>query len=105
VQPVDPFEHADVRRTRQYGQLRARHTGKIGYVGITVVNVIAPRLTATVDDTGGSRSLAVHLNAHTNTVSLAGAALMALAAALVAGTLAAWRTTRLPPAQALTALD
>jgi hypothetical protein len=29
VQPVDPFEHADVRRTRQYGQLRARDAGKI----------------------------------------------------------------------------
>jgi ABC-type lipoprotein release transport system permease subunit len=28
-----------------------------------------------------------------------------LAAALLAGTLAAWRATRLPPAQALTALD
>jgi putative ABC transport system permease protein len=83
----------------------------IGYAGIAVVNAVAPTLTATADhgpDTGTSTSpptVAVHLDAHTTPGTIAAATLLALAAALIAGALAAWRTTRLRPAHALTEIE
>ncbi|KDA42757.1 MULTISPECIES: ABC transporter permease [unclassified Frankia] len=77
----------------------------VGYAGIGLVNAVAPTLTATVGTGTGAHNLAVHLNAHTEPSTLAAAALIAIAAALIAGTLAAWRTTRLRPAHALAEVE
>jgi len=81
----------------------------VGYAGIALVNAVAPTLTATADhgpDTGTSPpTIAVHLDAHTTPGTIAAATLLALAAALIAGALAAWRTTRLRPAHALTEIE
>ena len=81
----------------------------VGYAGIGLVNAVTPTLTATIDQGAGAgtgaRSLAVHLNAHTDPSTVAAATLLAVTAALIAGTLAAWRTTRLRPAHALTKVE
>ena len=47
----------------------------------------------------------MHLNAHTDPSTVAAATLLAVTAALIADTLAAWRTTRLRPAHALTEVE
>jgi putative ABC transport system permease protein len=81
----------------------------VGYAGISLVNATAPSLTATVDRGpgagGGSSSLAVHLTARADPSTLAAAILLAIGAALAAGALAAWRTSRLRPAHALGDLE
>ncbi|WP_322768070.1 ABC transporter permease [Frankia sp. Cr1] len=84
----------------------------IGYAGIGLVNAGTPVLTATVDHgagtgtgTGSAHSLAIRLNAHTDPGTIAAATLLAITAALLAGTLAAWRTTRLRPAHALAKVE
>jgi len=83
----------------------------VGYAGIALVNAVAPTLTATADHgagTGTSTSpptVAVHLDAHTTPGTIAAATLLALTAALIAGALAAWHTTRLRPAHALTEIE
>ncbi|GIH19528.1 ABC transporter permease [Rugosimonospora africana] len=119
------------RRTREFGTLKALGwTGRrvitqvvaesaaiglagaalgvaVGYCGIGLVNAIAPALTATVDDPTGtdSQNVAVHLNVHTGTGTIAAATLLAITAALIAGAIAAWSITRLQPAHALTATE
>jgi putative ABC transport system permease protein len=84
--------------------------GAVGYGGIALVNQVAPTLTATIDHgansgTGSPATVAVHLDAHTDPGTIAVAILLALAAALIAGALAAWRTTRLQPAHALAEIE
>lgn len=83
----------------------------VGYAGIAVVNAVAPTLTATAGHGAGTgtstspHTVAVHLDAHTTPGTIAAATLLALTAALIAGALAAWRTTRLRPAHALTEIE
>jgi len=81
----------------------------VGYAGIALVNAVAPTLTATADHGAGTGTspptVAVHLDAHTTPGTIAAATLLALTAALIAGALAAWRTTRLRPAHALTEIE
>jgi len=81
----------------------------VGYAGIAVVNAVAPTLTATAGHGAGTgtspHTVAVHLDAHTTPGTIAAATLLALTAALIAGALAAWRTTRLQPAHALTEIE
>lgn len=81
----------------------------VGYAGIGLVNAVTPPLTASVDHGAGAgtsaHDLAVHLNTHTDPSAVAAATLLAIAAALIAGALAAWRTTRLQPAHALTEVE
>jgi putative ABC transport system permease protein len=81
----------------------------VGYAGVALVNAVAPTLTAIVDHgaatSPGPHTLAVHLDAHTNPGTIATATLLAFTAALTAGALAAWRTTRLQPAQALSDIE
>jgi putative ABC transport system permease protein len=81
----------------------------VGYAGIGLVNAVTPPLTATIDHGAGTGadpdSIAVYLNAHTDPGMIATATALALAAALIAGALAAWRTTRLRPAHALTEIE
>jgi putative ABC transport system permease protein len=80
----------------------------IGYIGVALINAIAPKLTATIDDpahASGSRNLVVHLHAHTNPTTLAAATVVALAAALAAAAIAAWRTAQFTPAHALAQVE
>jgi putative ABC transport system permease protein len=80
-----------------------------GYAGIGLVNAITPTLTATVGHDAGTATsahdLAVRLNAHADPSTVVAASMLAITAALFAGALAAWRTTRLRPIHALTEVD
>lgn len=117
------------RRTRELGTLKAlgwtsrriiaqvvSESTAVGLTGATagvltglgcvgIVKAIAPQLTATIDQNGSAHHITVHLAPHTGLAMLIGSALIALIAALTAGALAAWRTTRLRPAHALSALE
>ena len=75
----------------------------LGCVGI--VKAIAPRLTATIDQGGSAHHITVHLTPHGGLAMLIGLALIALIAVLTAGASAAWLTTRLRPADALSAAE
>jgi putative ABC transport system permease protein len=96
----------------------------IGSGGAAVISALAPPLSATVAQNPGSappqgvtisggtlhrvtlpnasRTVAVHMHAPVHPAAIAVAAALALAGALIAGSLAAWRATRLSPAEALT---
>ena len=77
----------------------------IGVGCVRIVQAIAPQLTATIDQGSSAHHVTVHLAPHTGLAMLIGSALIALVAALTAGALAAWRTTRLRPAHALSTLE
>jgi putative ABC transport system permease protein len=99
----------------------------IGSAGAAVIGALAPQLTATVAQNPGSvpaqavtisggslhettmpgaaHTVAVHLHAPIHPAAVALAVALALAGALIAGSLAAWRATRLSPAAALVSVD
>src|SRR5262249_43949204 len=80
----------------------------VGFAGITLVNAIAPKLTASLPQHGaftGTPTVAVHLVAHAGISTVLLAVLLAIGGALLAGSLAAWRATRLRPADAFAQLD
>jgi putative ABC transport system permease protein len=120
---------AVARRTRELGMLKAlgwrtRHiiaqiigesaiTGVIGaamgvalgFAGAALVDAAAPKLSATAPRSPGSgttSTVAVHINAHVATTTILLAVLLAIAGALIAGSLGGWRASRLSPADALT---
>jgi putative ABC transport system permease protein len=95
----------------------------IGYGGAGVITALGPQLSATVAQNPGSalpqgvtvsggslhqvtlpdsaRTVAIHMHAPVPPATIALAVGLALAGALIAGSLAAWRATRLSPAEAL----
>lgn len=95
----------------------------IGSGGAAIISTLAPQLSATIAQNPGSappqgvtisggtlhqvtlpnasRTVAVHMHAPVHPATIAVAAALALAGALIAGSLAAWRATRLSPAAAL----
>jgi putative ABC transport system permease protein len=80
----------------------------IGFAGAALVDAIAPRLSATIPQPGGSggtSTIAVHLAAHINPAAVAAAILLAIAGALIAGAAGARRATRLQPADAFAQVD
>jgi putative ABC transport system permease protein len=118
---------AVTRRTREFGTLKAlgwtsrRITGQIigeslaigvagtaigltaGFSGISLINGLAPTLSATVPRNNGSgeaATVAIRLAAHVNPAVIAVAALLAIGGAVLAGALGAWRAARLQPADA-----
>ena len=74
----------------------------LGVAGARLVDLIAPRLSATVPESSGASTttIAVRLAAHISLTAVAGATVLALAGALIAGSFGAWRATRLQPASA-----
>lgn len=94
----------------------------IGIGGAAIISALAPQLTATVAQNPGSapaqgvtinggtlhqstlpnaaHTVAVHMHAPVHPAVIALATALALAGALIAGSLAAWRATRLSPAEA-----
>jgi putative ABC transport system permease protein len=78
----------------------------LGFAGAGLVAAIAPKLSATVPEssgTGNSATIAVPLAAHVSPAAVAAAIVLALAGALIAGSIGAWRATRLQPASAFAA--
>jgi putative ABC transport system permease protein len=75
----------------------------LGFAGASLVAAIAPKLSATVPENSGSRNtttIAVPLAAHVSPTAVAAAIVLALAGALIAGSIGAWRAARLQPARA-----
>jgi len=75
----------------------------LGCAGAGLVAAIAPKLSATVQESSGSSNtttIAVPLAAHVSPAAVAAAVVLALAGALIAGSVGAWRATRLQPASA-----
>jgi putative ABC transport system permease protein len=74
----------------------------LGFAGAGLVNAIAPKLSATVPESSGASNttIAVRLGAHVSLTAVAAAAVLALAGALIAGSISARRATRLQPASA-----
>jgi putative ABC transport system permease protein len=75
----------------------------LGFAGASLVVAAAPKLSATVSQSSGSSNtttIAVPLAAHVSPVAVAVAIVLALAGALIAGSIGAWRATRLQPASA-----
>lgn len=75
----------------------------LGFAGASLVDVIAPKLSATVPESSGASTtstIAVRLAAHVSLTAVAAATVLALAGALIAGSIGAWRATRLQPASA-----
>ncbi|HEY6315499.1 MAG TPA: ABC transporter permease [Streptosporangiaceae bacterium] len=75
----------------------------LGFAGASLVDVIAPKLSATVPESSGASNtttIAVRLAAHVSLTAVAAATVLALAGALIAGSIGAWRATRLQPASA-----
>ena len=75
----------------------------IGFAGSAFVDAVAPTLTAIVSQgagTGESTTVPVHLTADVSEVAVIVAVLLAIAGALVAGSVGAWRASRLQPADA-----
>jgi putative ABC transport system permease protein len=73
----------------------------LGFAGASLVDVIAPRLSATVPASSGASNTTtavVRLAAHISLTAVAAAIVLALAGALIAGSTGAWRATRLQPA-------
>ena len=76
----------------------------LGFAGAGLVAAIAPKLSAAVPEGGGSGNttpITVPLAAHVSPTAVAMAVILALAGALIAGSIGAWRATRLEPASAL----
>ena len=75
----------------------------LGFAGAGLVDVIAPQLSATAAEGSGAghaTTIAVPLAAHVSLTAVAAATVLALAGALIAGSIGAWRATRLQPASA-----
>lgn len=75
----------------------------LGFAGASLVAAFAPKLSATVPEgsgTGNTTTIAVPLAAHVSPAAVAAAIVLALAGALIAGSIGAWRATRLQPASA-----
>ena len=76
----------------------------LGFAGASLVDVIAPKLSATVPESSEASNttttIAVRLAAHVSLTAVAAATVLALAGALIAGSIGAWRATRLQPASA-----
>jgi putative ABC transport system permease protein len=74
----------------------------LGFAGASLVDVIAPKLSATVPErsAASNTTIAVRLTAHVSLTAVAAAIVLALAGALIAGSIGAWRATRLQPADA-----
>ena len=75
----------------------------IGFAGSAFVDAVAPTLTATVSQgagSGESTTVPVHLTADVSEVAVIVAVLLAIAGALVAGSVGAWRASKLQPADA-----
>jgi putative ABC transport system permease protein len=75
----------------------------LGFAGASLVDVIAPELSATVPESSGASTtttIAVRLAAHVSPTAVAAATVLALAGALIAGSIGAWTATRLQPASA-----
>ena len=109
--------------TAVMGALGAALGVVIGFAGITLINALAPSLTATVAQNPGSspakgvtisgstlhettlpdsvHTVAVHLHVPFQATMVTLAVALAIAGALIAGALAAWRATRLSPREAL----
>jgi putative ABC transport system permease protein len=99
----------------------------LGFAGAALVGALAPRLSATVAQNPGStppknvtlngtgmhiqeaenatHTVAVHLNAPVTATTVALAAALAIAGALIAGSFGGWRAARLRPARALTRVE
>jgi putative ABC transport system permease protein len=73
-----------------------------GFAGASLVNAIAPKLAATVQESNGSghNTIAGRLAAQVSPTAVSAAIVLALAGALIAGSIGAWRVTRLRPASA-----
>jgi putative ABC transport system permease protein len=76
----------------------------VGLAGTALIGVIAPNLSASIpgNGTAGNTTIAVHLAKHASPTAVAAAVALALAGALLAGSIGAWRATRLQPASAFT---
>jgi putative ABC transport system permease protein len=75
----------------------------IGFAGSACVHAVAPTLTAIVPQSvgsGESATVLVHLTADVREVAVIVAVLLAIAGALVAGSVGAWRASKLQPADA-----
>ncbi|MCW2931012.1 MAG: hypothetical protein JWM19_1974 [Actinomycetia bacterium] len=75
----------------------------LGFAGASLIDVIAPKLSATVPESSGvsnTTTIAVRLAAHVSLTAVAAATVLALAGALIAGSIGAWRASRLQPASA-----
>lgn len=76
----------------------------LGFAGAGLVAATAPKLSAAVPEGGGSgntTTITVPLAAHVSPAAAAMAVMLALAGALIAGSVGAWRETRLKPASAI----
>jgi putative ABC transport system permease protein len=77
----------------------------LGAVGIAAVDAVGPELTASAPGQGGSATapgIGVHLAAHFSITAIILAITVSAGGALIAGSLGAWRATRLQPADAFT---
>jgi putative ABC transport system permease protein len=74
-----------------------------GFAGAGLVDAVAPTLSATVP--GDTAAVPVHLTAPVSAAAILLAVLLALAGALAAGSLGAWRAARLRPAHAFARID
>jgi putative ABC transport system permease protein len=74
----------------------------LGFAGASLVNAIAPRLSATVPESSGASTtiIAVSFAVHVSLTAVAAATVLALAGALIAGSIGSWKATRLQPASA-----
>jgi putative ABC transport system permease protein len=75
----------------------------LGFAGTSLVNAIAPKLSATAPGSSGASNtatIAVRLAAHVSPTGVAAAIVLALAGALIAGSIGAWRASRIQPASA-----
>jgi putative ABC transport system permease protein len=74
----------------------------LGFAAVSLINVAAPRLSASVPGSSGAgnTTVAVRLAAHVSPAAVAVAIALALAGALIAGSIGARKATRLQPADA-----
>lgn len=80
----------------------------IGFAGANLVRAVAPKLTAVVPQSigsGESTTMPVHLVPDISTTVVIVAVLLAIVGALVAGSVGAWRASRLQPADAFAHVD
>ena len=76
----------------------------LGFGAASLVDAIAPKLTATVPPSfasGNTNTVGVHLAAHVSVSAILLAVVLAIAGALIAGLFGGWRAARLRPADAM----
>jgi putative ABC transport system permease protein len=84
------------------GVLGATAGVALGFAAETAIDAAAPTLTAASSQTqGADPRVAVHLSAHLTVGTVLLSVLLALAGALSAGALGAWRSSQMRPADAL----